>query len=258
MSLSAIKIKDFKGCRRRYELKYIEKLTPVQKAEALEVGTNYHGYLEILNSGTPLAGNPDYDGIYTKELAMAEAYEKYIYPRFKVKSAEEWVQYEFADGERLVGRVDAIAEDGQIVEHKSSGLDITESYEYNLQWDEQIPAYMLMTGCRKIHYTVCRKPTIRQTQKESEEEFFKRMVAWYDTDTEKKIRLLEVERTDAEIEKFRQELDEIKGVIERAEANKEFYRNTCHCNLYGRRCEYSSICLNYDPSQEYIEFTKAE
>ena len=79
-----------------------------------------------------------------------------------------------------------------------------------------------------------------------------------ETDTDSKIRLFDVERTDEEVEAFRKELEEIKDIISEAEVNKRFYRNTCHCNAWGRRCEYSSICLNYDPSQSYIEFTKAQ
>lgn len=256
--LTISRIKAFKACRRKYELKYIEGLEPVEKPTALEVGTNYHELLEFLNKGGDLAGNPDYAGIYTKELAMARAYEKFIQPHFKCEAVEKWVEHTFTDGSKMIGRVDGIATDGCLVEHKSCGSDIGEAYEYNLLWDEQILAYMLMTGTRKVHYTVCRKPTIRQKQNETDEEFFYRMLDWYETDTDSKIRLFDVERTDEEVEAFRKELEEIKDIISEAEVNKRFYRNTCHCNAWGRRCEYSSICLNYDPSQEYIEFTKAE
>lgn len=258
MRLSISKIKAFKACRRLYELSYVEGLKPVQKPEALEVGSNYHKLLEELNKGVDLAGNPDYAGDFSKEMAMARAYEKYIYPKFKVVEAEKWLQYDLGNGDVLVGIADGIADDGHIVEHKSCGSDITEQYEYNLLWDEQILAYMLMTGMRKVWYTVCRKPTIRQTKSETEEQFFDRMVKWYDEDTESKIRLFEIERTDEEVEQFRQDLMKMVGTMKSSEANKDFYRNTCHCNVWGRRCEYSSICLNYDPSQELVEFTRGE
>ena len=141
-----------------------------------------------------------------------------------------------------------------------------EQYEYNLQWDEQILAYMLLTGKRKVWYTVCRKPTIRQKKDETEEEFFRRMVEWYDEDTENKIRLFEIARTDEEVNQFRLELIKMFNEIAFAEEQKNhialaaspFYRNTCHCGMWGRRCEYSSVCLHYDPNQEYIEFMKGE
>lgn len=251
MRLSVSRIKAFKSCRRLYELKYIENLQPAQKPEALEVGSNYHKLLEELNTNHHM-----WDYIeYSKEMAMAQAYYKYIYPKFNVSEAEKWLEYDLGNGDKLVGIVDGIADDGHIVEHKTCGSDITEQYEYNLLWDEQILAYMLMTGKRKVWYTVCRKPTIRQKQSESDEEFYHRMIEWYADDTDSKIRLLEIERTDDEVEDFR---DELMLMADDIRHTGHFYRNTCHCNMYGRRCEYSSICLHYDPKQEYVEFVKGE
>lgn len=260
MRISISKIKAFKACRRLYELRYVERLEPVQKAESLELGSNYHKLLEELNTtgGIDLR---NHENPYSKEFAMAMAYDRYIYPKFHVVEAEKWLEYPIAYGDQFVGIVDAIADDGNIVEHKTTGQEITEAYEYNLLWDEQILAYMLLTGQRKVWYTVCRKPTIRQKKDESEEEFFKRMLEWYDTDTDSKIRLLEITRTDEEVEQFKSDLYDIWSEMKRTEEPKlrnPYYRNTCHCNAWGRRCEYSSVCLHYDPNQEYIEFVKGE
>lgn len=254
MRLSISRIKTFKSCRRMYQLKYIEGLMPREKAEALEIGTNYHKLLEELNA---TGQHWDYVDL-SKERAMAEAYYRYIFPRFKVTEAEKELVFDLGDGNELFGIVDGIANDGHIVEHKTTGSEITEQYEYNLLWDEQILAYMLLTGERKVWYTVCRKPTIRQKQNETEEEFFYRMCEWYDTDTDSKIRLLEIERTDEEVEQFRLELVSMLDTMKKAESVGEYYKNTCHCNMYGRRCEYSSVCLHYDPNQQYLEFERGE
>lgn len=257
MNLSVTKIKAFKSCRRMYELRYVEGLKPVQKPEALEIGSNYHKILEDLNNGIDIVGG-DYAGDYSKEHAMARAYMKYIYPHFHVKEAEKYLELDLGDGDILHGYVDGIADDGHIVEHKTCGSEITEQYEYNLLWDEQILAYMLLTGARKVWYTVCRKPTIRIKKDETEEAFYYRMLDWYDDDPDSKIRLLEIERTDEEVEAFRKDLEVMKGTIQEAEQDHNFYKNTCHCNMYGRRCEYSSVCLHYDPNQQYLEFVKGE
>ena len=254
MRLSISKIKMFKSCRRMYELRYVEGLVPREKPEALQVGASYHKLLEELNT---TGQHWDYVDL-SKERAMAEAYYRYIFPKFRVIEAEKALTLELADGNELYGIVDGIADDGHIVEHKTTGSEITEQYEYNLLWDEQILAYMLLTGKRKVWYTVCRKPTIRQKQNESEEEFFYRMCEWYDTDTDSKIRLLEIERTDAEVEQFKADLYRISAEMNLNEQMKHFYKNTCHCNMYGRRCEYSSICLHYDPEQQYLEFERGE
>ena len=254
MRLSISKIKAFKSCRRLYDLRYNEKLYPVQKAEALEIGSNYHKILEAMYNN-PEDVSPFEEGDFSKENAMAHAYAKYIYPKFKVTAAEKWLEYELPGGDKFVGIADGIAEDGALVEHKTVGSEITEQYEYNLLWDEQILAYMLMTGARHVWYTVCRKPTIRQKQNESAKEFYERMIAWYDTDTDSKIRLIKVERTDEEVEAFKHELYQIAIEIKMAD---NYYRNTCHCNMYGRRCEYSGVCLHYDPNMDYIDFVKKE
>ena len=255
MRVSASKIKAFKSCRRMYELKYVEGLVPVEKPLALEMGSNYHKLVEFLNDGGNIAGNLVFGGDYSKELAMARAYESYIYPKVHVSEAEKWFEKETANGDKVVGIVDGITKDGYIVEHKTTGSAITEQYEYNLQWDEQILMYMWLTGCRKVWYTVCMKPSIRQKQNETEEQFFYRMLDWYESDTDSKIRLLEIERTDEEVEQFENDLMQI---IEEMKNTGLYYKNTCHCNMWGRRCEYSSVCMYYDPNQEYIEFEKKE
>ena len=248
MRLSISKIKLFKSCRRAYQLHYIEGLTPVDTSEALETGLNYHERIEDLYEN----GTVDISD-YSKEAAMATAYMKYVYPKFRVKACEEWLEYKLPNGDMLVGRADGIAEDGRLVEHKTTSGEITEEYEYDLQWDEQMLAYMLMTGAREIWYTVCRKPTVRQKKGETDEEFFDRMVAWYDEDTDNKIKCMLLTRTDEEVEEFRQELGKMAFEMNHA---SNFYRNTGNCKRWGRRCEYASVCLSYDPDQEYVEFTK--
>lgn len=243
--ISISRIKLFKACRRAYELRYVYGLRPVQDAEALQIGHNYHDKIaQLLETG-------DFDASdLSKESAMAMAYKKYVYPYFKAVSCETWLE---KGG--FHGRVDAIADDGSVIEHKTTSGDIGEDYEYNLQWDEQVLMYMYLADCRSIWYTVCKKPTIRQKKNESEEEFFQRMVDWYDEDTESKIRYFKVTRTDEEVQEFVAELWRTASEMKNTDF---FYKNTSFCHKWGRMCEYASVCLHYDPNQEYIEFTKEE
>lgn len=254
MKLSITKVKCFESCRFAYKFRYIEKLEPVQKADALVTGSNYHEKIEqIYRDGYCLVDDN------SKESAMALAYEKYIFPKFKVKAVEEWFEHPFGKHHTLVGRVDGVAEDGYLVEHKTTSADDLEKYEYDLQWDEQILAYMLGYGVRKMWYTVVKKPTIRQKKNETEEEFFDRMCKWFDEDTENKIRVIEITRTDEEIEEFEKHLEALTDMMENAETDDTFlYRNPLHCNCWGRRCEYSSICLHYNPNETYVDFIKTE
>lgn len=263
MKISATKVKCYKACKRLYYLKYVEGLECVTPIQALEDGKSYHALIEeMYNTGDFTAtGNPKID-------AMATAYFKYIYPKFKVRKAEELFEYALGANHALVGRFDGIAEDGCIVEHKSTSNDVDEEYIYNLQWDEQILDYMLASGKNEMYYTVCKKPTIRQKQGETDENFLARCIAWYDEDTEHKIRVIKVTRTEKEIYQQKRDLIRLATEMEVEEEHERdlstitgvsvFYRNPSHCTCYGRRCEYASVCLDYDPAKEYIEFKKKE
>ena len=252
MQVSISQISLFKSCRRAYELRYIEGLVPIQKADALETGARFHKLIEMLNNGEPLN---EYSNDNSKELAMAIAYQKYIMPILKVSKAEEWFDYKLDAEDSLIGRVDGIADNGYLVEYKTTSSEITEEYEYNLLWNEQILAYMLAKDVNIMYYVVCRKPTIRQKKNETDEEFFQRMIDWYDEDTDSKIRLLYIERTNEEIQQFE---TDIKAIVKEMKNTHLFYKCTSRCNMWGRRCEYSSVCLNYNPDMDYIEFERKE
>lgn len=250
MKVSQSQLKCYKSCRRLYELKYIEGLEYNREIEPLKDGASYHGKIEdICNKGYFTCSGDKTD-------AMAFAYEKYIYPKLHLLSAEVWFEYPVANGKHtLIGRIDGINKDGIVVEHKTTSSDIDDAYIFGLQWDEQILCYMLATKTTKMYYTVCKKPSIRQKKNETDEEFFERCCQWYDEDTENKIRVIEVERSKEELEQFKVQLEKTIDEMEKCEL---FYNNTANCTSYGRKCPYSSICLNYDPKLDYIDFTKRE
>ena len=246
MKVSISRVKLFKACRRAYELKYIHGLEPVKKADALVTGGNYHEKLEALYR------DGDFDASdLSKESAMATAYKKHIYPKFRVECVESWESCPLGS-HTLIGRVDGLSADAKLVEHKTTSLDPAE-YIYNLQWDEQILAYMGMTGTREVYYTICRKPTIRQKKGESDEEFFNRMVEWYDVDTDRKIAVELISRTDEDVEAF---MKELTSTVDDMENPVCMYKNTNYCHSWGRMCEYAPVCLHYDPNQEYVGFER--
>lgn len=252
MILSATKIKDFKACRRLYYFKYVEGLTPVVDTIALKDGRTYHEKVEeIYNTGTFTPSGDKTD-------AMANAYLKYIYPKFKVNKVEEWFDYKLNDKHTLIGRFDGIADDGFIVEHKTTSNDIDEEYMYDLQWNEQILCYMLTYNVNTIYYTVCKKPTIRQKQNETTEEYLQRCDEWYDIDTDDKITIIKIVRTNKEIQDFKEHLIKLADEMEECEKLGRLYCNSNNCNSYGTRCRYSSICLNYNPNIDYVDFIRDE
>ena len=255
MKVSVSRIKLFKACRRAYELKYVENMYPIQDAEPLVTGKNFHEKVEDLYKTGSFEKDND------KETAMAMAFEKYVYPHIKVVEAEKWMEKRFSDyqdDDILIGKIDGIADDGMIVEYKTTSNTNLDEYEYDLAWDEQILAYMYLSGKNLVHYVIIRKPNIRQKKNESDEDFFTRMVEWYDEDTRDKIRIVDLMRTDYEIQDFKRDLEAVVDEIESAEVNDCYYKNTSYCWRWGRRCEYAQICLNYDPDGTYVDYERRE
>ena len=254
MKLSASLIKVYKMCRRKYELKYVEGLEPIVKSQALQDGTDYHSLVEHLYNGGWIGYE---EGCNPKITAMAYAYFRYVYlandELQEIEYAEKWFEYQLTDKHSVVGRNDAVTKKGIPVEHKTTSGDVDDEYVYGLQWDEQILTYMLANGINEMYYTVIKKPTIRQKQGESEQEFYERCVDWYGTETEKKIRVIKVVRSPLEIEEHRKNLIIMAEEIDDC---KHFYRNPTACTCYNRRCEYSQVCLNYNPQLEYVEYEK--
>lgn len=251
MKASISRVRLFKSCRRAYEFRYVEGLEPIETADALETGKSYHSKLEELYK----TGMFD-DSDLSKASAMAKAYEKYIYPYVKVKDVEQPFEFNLCPEHSLIGVVDGIAEDGSIVEHKTTSADL-DGYEFDLEWDEQIPCYMLAHGVNRMIYTIVKKPTIRIKKNETQEEFYQRMIDWYATDTEQKIRHLPVTRTDEQLEEFRKNMLRMCDEMERAEASGLLYKNPAYCHHWNRLCEYAQICNSYDPNEVYVNYERS-
>lgn len=251
MKASNSGIQTFKQCRRMYQLKYLHGLEPVQTADALKRGSQYHELVEGL-----LLGQSNFDSCDDPKIkAMATAFQKYIMPKLDgVDAVEEWFEYLTPSGHKMVGRIDA-KKGSELIEHKTiSGL-IDGAYFQKLEFDEQIPTYMLAFSCNTINYTVCSTPSIRQKKTESDEEFYWRCVDWFSEDTSQKIAMVQLQRTNEELEEFLYEQDDILNEMEDC---KLFYRNPSNCCRWNRMCDYASVCINYDPNQEYIQFKKRE
>lgn len=253
--ISASKLKTFKSCRRKYELSYIELLEPVQKEEALQMGSDYHKNIEKILKGEEIELNTN-SVEDAKIFAMTVAFEKYILPNLpKVEKVEQKFMYLLDSEENYVveGIIDALTDEGIVVEHKSSGTPLDEKYIYRLNWDDQVPIYLLATKTNKCYYDVCQKPTIRLKKDETLEEYTKRCIDWYDENTENKVGVFSVVRTDEEL---KEKYDELLAMCKEMENAKVFYRNQSNCSMIS--CPYSSICLNYDKNIEPIGFKKKE
>lgn len=244
ITVSSTKLSCYKQCQKKYYFRYVERLEPEVKAEALQVGSKYHSNVEsIINTG-------DFEkekGADAKINAMSEIWKMQIYPQlgFEIVQAEKFFEKQLADDVRLIGYIDGLDKNGVAIEHKTTSLAINEDYLNKLRFNEQIPLYMIGTDKQELWYTAIKKPTIRLKKKETQEEFEERCLAWYWENAEQKTGVFKLTR-------FEEELSETKAnTIELAremENRKCYHRNPMACSMLS--CEYAPICLNYDPSQK--------
>lgn len=251
MRASNSAIQTFKECRRLYELKYKYGLEPIQTADALKRGLRYHDLVEgLLNGESRFRDCND-----PKVKAMATAFQMYVMPYIQAEATEEWFSYTTESGHKIVGRIDGRTIGNEVIEHKTTSGSIDGDYFARLDFDEQIPTYMLACNSNWVWYTVCSTPTIRQKKNESDDEFYLRCVEWFADDTEHKVTCVKLFRDDEQLKSFAAEQD---AVVSEMENCKLFYRNPSNCMKWGRMCEYASVCMNYNPEQEYIQFRRRE
>lgn len=248
IEITTSQVNQFKDCRRRYQLAYRELLKPLQENEALEIGSSYHDKVEqILLNGYFEKSNDKTD-------AMAIAFKKYILPQLgEVSAVEEVFRERIARGIYLTGKIDARSE-GFLIEHKTTGKYIDDEYMYRVNFfNDQVSNYLIATGGeRNVKYTVITKPTIRQTKKETLEEYIQRCIDWYDIDTERKVSVFEVYRTTEELQEQKETLVQIAREIKKG----NYYRNEKACLML--KCPFMGICKNYDVSVMPIGFIKKE
>lgn len=248
--LSASKLRTYIACRKKYDFAYNEELEPIEKAECLTTGGNYHA--KVAN----ILMNKNYEETNDKTDVMAEVFKQYILPQLQKENiigVEVHKEMQLDDDVVLHGYIDALTENGIPIEHKTTSKNVDEFYINRLNWDMQVAIYMILTGTNKCIYTVCQKPTIRQKQNETEEEFKQRCIDWYAQETYKKIGVFEVVRTDEEL---KSKLEELKQIANEIKNQKLYYRNSNECMILD--CPYSSICLDYDKNVMPIGFQKKE
>lgn len=237
--LTASMIRAYKACPRLYELQYIENLKPETAPEALTIGSNYHQCLEHLLKGEEFHG----EGIAAP---MARAFAKFIpYKDWNIVEVEKEFEYNASRFFKIRGKVDGLCADGSVVEHKTTRNALDDKYLDRLALDDQVTLYLASQSViqnrivNRVHYTAVQKPTIRQKQNETLEEYMKRVEDWYD---ETKVKSFTVVRSPQELGKA---CDELEYLAKEIRNRKVWYRNPSHCSIVD--CAYRSICLDYDP-----------
>lgn len=255
-TLTASMLRSYKSCPRKYELEYVEQLKRIDTPGYFEAGTNYHKCVEDMLLG----GRGETDNEVVGK--MAEAFMKYIpWQNWDINAGGK-VEHQFdikiSRWSKIAGKIDAITAGGVPIEHKTSGGKLNERYVRNLMFDDQVSFYLLALSLQrnspvtKCIYTVCAKPTIKQTQKEDWASYLARVEEWYSVETETKIGTVDVVRSEQELVEFEAH---IREMIKEMRKRKFWYRNPSNCSMI--ECQYAAICQNYDP-QVTSGFVKKE
>lgn len=238
ITISQSRVKTFINCRRKYFLEYVEGLRPVEDAEALKIGSEYHDAI----AGKSIPVSP-------MGIALKSAYDKYIH--IPMLEMEKEFTYHLGYGVYIHGFMDGLTADS-IVEHKTASI-VNDQYFCNLQKDLQISVYMLCQGLNRITYSVIQKPSIRLKKEETQEEFADRLIHWFD-DAElnfSKVFVRVESRTNEDLKECAKELHQVAREMRSC---KTFYKNPGACSIFP--CAYNSICLNYEPSFVPMGFEK--
>lgn len=233
--ISASKLRAFKDCPRKFWLTYKEGLEPIEKPDALRIGSEYHEELEKYLKGE----------ITSSDNYLVQAFINHIdISGWSDIETELPLKEKLSHGIQLNAIIDAkttFDKRRHLVEHKSTSGAIDEQYQHELQWDDQIPLYCGATGINNILYTVIRKCTLRLKKNQTEEEFFQERVDWYKKDTESKIKCFAFVVGQGQIDACKKEAIAIAKLIR---SNKVWYKNHNACNRFGK-CHHKGYCLTH-------------
>ena len=271
MILTTSQIQTWLDCRRYYKFCYVDLLKPIEISPALRIGSAVHYALRYHYLGKSDGVVRFYDNIITEHLAteivpdidnieterclcsnMLNGYRNcYANEEIKVLETEQTIKSRFDKNVWFAGKIDMIAElDGNkwLFEHKTTS-NLGNGYFDKLALDSQITGYLYLAIQKYpdicgIIYNVLRKPSIRQKQNETIEEFYQRMRNDYLERPEFYFQRREVVRSDKELVEFP---EYVKNIAEEIQYHRNFYpRNTSQCNLY-RSCTFRSLCIEYSP-----------
>ena len=269
--LTASRMATLLGCPRRHYWRYEIGLHSDSDAVALRIGSAWHRAMEARWRGLAFEAALE---AAVKEMAFDEIQLATLsgllagyYRRYSVDVIKELhPEVEFChpiDGSRTfdsAGKIDGLGvlNDGRLalVEHKttSESVDSGSDYWLRLRLNQQVMQYLcaareLGHDVQTIIYDVCRKPSIRQKQTETAEEFGARLAADTLARPEFYFARREVPVLDCDLEDFqiqRYELSKLILTLRQAENRTALREQAWPRNLsdFGcRMCQFSSFCL---------------
>ena len=284
--LTHSRIKTRKNCPMAEHIRYDLELAPINKRQSLNIGSAAHLGLEtddidkavdyfkdVLPSDQDEANSLEVTRATVKAMLTGYFNRFGVWPEGTLKEK----QFEIpiinpATGAKsksftLHGKIDAITYiDGQawIVEYKTAS-QINQGYFERLELDDQITTYMYAVkkafdiDAVGVIYRVLKKPSIRQTKKESLQQFCNRLDQDYVDRPEFYFYEAKFYRSSEDLKRFEKELWAFTKQYLYERKNDIHCKNASRCLDWGR-CEYMPICLQspdwelfYEKKQKHEE-----
>ena len=161
----------------------------------------------------------------------------------------------------LAGKIDRLVKSGEwwIEEYKTAS-QIGKTYIDRLALDSQITTYIY--GIQKqrhinvagVIYRIIRKPSIKQTAKETLQQYQDRLINDYVTRPEFYFQEERLYRSQDDLKQFEQELWFFTQLLLKVEREGLYYKNTSRCGEYGG-CMYMPLCKQ-DPEASILYKTE--
>jgi hypothetical protein len=297
--LSNSRAKAGRACLRLHHMQFTLGYRPVEDAETLAFGSAFHSALEAWWNAAKDGADPSVrlaaafaqlDGLdpyeHAKARAMLTGYTvRWGDQPYKVLAVEAEFRAPLVNPETGAssrtweqgGKVDAIVldeSDGQVklVEHKTSGEDISPGSEYfrRLRMDSQVSTYF--DGAKALGfdvaaciYDVIGKPKLRPYQMsakrkdpETPDEYAKRCAEAIGAEMDKYYQRATVVRLESELEEFRFDVWQTAQILQESMRTGRAPRNPDSCSKWGRACPYLDVCTGCASLEDTTRFRKVD
>jgi len=275
-------IGQFKNCRKAFYYRNVLGLVSRIEKESRSIGSAVHKGLETGNVEEALAL---FDNIFPSDQeeankletnraivqAMLEGYFE-LYGRCFPEAEERFPEIKFRipiinpkTGAKsksfvLAGKPDDLVKTDQkwwLVEYKTAGT-VDKSYIDKLMLDTQITTYIYAMQkffnikISGVIYRILRKPSIRQTKKETVNQFIDRLIQDYKDRPEFYFYEEKLHRSQEDLNEFESELWDITQDLLKCRKEGLWYKNTSRCKDWGK-CEYIPLCACQPDAMELFK-----
>ena len=250
-----------RACPKLFKLRHLLgwELIYDEGAENMQIGTDWHGALENAANGKPVA----FDEASMSGMKFKAMFDSYRFIAGLVPKVAQEVEFSHpiinpetgraAAYATMAGKIDGLCKDDNgemwLVEHKTAS-DIAPGFIGKLSLDFQVHVYanyakeLLGEPVAGVVYDVVKKCKLLGKKNETPEEFYTRVMEWYQANAESAFYRERLRLQDRDIEA--QLWMYYQEILWRS--NNDYWpRNSSTCmNFYGRRCPFFSYCDSGD------------